>query len=135
MYVLHFFSFFFFILFFVLVMIGVESVRASSTYKVCLTPPLLFLSLMFYFIIPFPFPFLRQRYFDTFPCIPNGNTTVMAQLSDQHHLKEYLSNSIITAHLSTLVSVLKVKFDRSSPDKLLALKANLICQVARILCY
>jgi hypothetical protein len=59
----------------------------------------------------------------------------MARLSDWHHLKEYLSNSIIIAHLSTLVSVLKVKLDRSSPDKLLALKANLICQVAWILCY
>ncbi len=67
--------------------------------------------------------------------IPNGNTTVMARLSDWHHLKEYLSNSIIIAHLSTLVSVLKVKLDRSSPVKLLALKANLICQVAWILCY
>ncbi len=46
-----------------------------------------------------------------------------------------MASTVIMAHLSTLMSVLKVKLDGDSPEKHLALKANLICQVVQIWCY
>jgi hypothetical protein len=46
-----------------------------------------------------------------------------------------MASTVIMAHLSMLMSVLKVKLDGDSPETHLALKANLICQVVQIWCY
>jgi hypothetical protein len=40
----------------------------------------------------------------------------MARFSERRHLKKYMANSIIMAHLSSLMSMLKVKLDWNSPE-------------------